>query len=138
MAPHAALAEIGVEYELVEIDRETAQTDPDYLALNPNGVVPTLVDDSGRTVRLLGVNRSGAEYACIQGWGIFDGPVDAASIRAIASWHANAVRVPLNEDCWLGIDGVKKRYGGAAYRRAIVGYVRLLHEHGMYVELSLI
>ena len=44
MAPHAALAEIGIEYELVEIDRARAQTDPDYLALNPNGVVPTLVD----------------------------------------------------------------------------------------------
>lgn len=44
MAPHAALAEIGVEYELVEIDRETAQTDPAYRALNPTGVVPTLVD----------------------------------------------------------------------------------------------
>jgi glutathione S-transferase len=45
MAPHAALAEIGVEYELVEIDRETSQTDPSYRALNPTGVVPTLVDD---------------------------------------------------------------------------------------------
>ena len=44
MAPHAALAEIGVDYELVEIDRETAQTDPAYLELNPLGVVPTLVD----------------------------------------------------------------------------------------------
>jgi len=44
MAPHAALAEIGADYELVEIDRETAQTDPAYLALNPLGVVPTLVD----------------------------------------------------------------------------------------------
>lgn len=44
MAPHAALAEIGVEYELVEVDRTTAQTDPAYLALNPLGVVPTLVD----------------------------------------------------------------------------------------------
>ena len=28
MASHAALAEIGVAYELVKIDRETAQTDP--------------------------------------------------------------------------------------------------------------
>ncbi len=33
-----------------------------------------LVDDAGHTVRLLGVNRSGAEYACVQGWGLFDGP----------------------------------------------------------------
>ena len=44
MAAHAALAEAGAGYELVEIDRETAQTDPAYRALNPTGVVPTLVD----------------------------------------------------------------------------------------------
>ena len=45
MAPHAALAEIGAEYELVRIEREDAQSDPAYLALNPLGVVPTLVED---------------------------------------------------------------------------------------------
>ena len=44
MAPHAALAEAGVEYELVRIERDEAQTSPEYLALNPLGVVPTLVD----------------------------------------------------------------------------------------------
>jgi glutathione S-transferase len=44
MAPHAALAEIGVEYELVLIEREDAQADDAYRALNPLGVVPTLVD----------------------------------------------------------------------------------------------
>lgn len=44
MAPHAALAEIGVAYELVRVEPEEAQTDPGYLALNPLGVVPTLVD----------------------------------------------------------------------------------------------
>ena len=44
MAPHAALAEIGADYELVRIEREAAQADPQYLALNPLGVVPTLVD----------------------------------------------------------------------------------------------
>jgi len=44
MAPHAALAEIGVAYELIRVERESAQTDPAYLALNPLGVVPTLVD----------------------------------------------------------------------------------------------
>ena len=97
-----------------------------------------LVDAQGRTVILRGVNRSGPEYACIQGWGIFDGPSDAASVQAIASWHVNFVRVPLNEDCWLGINGVKKQYAGANYRRAIVRYVNLLHRYGMYAELSLI
>lgn len=44
LAPHAALAEIGAPYELVRIEREEAQTDADYRALNPLGVVPTLVD----------------------------------------------------------------------------------------------
>jgi glutathione S-transferase len=50
MAPHAALAEIGAEYELVLIEREQAQTDPAYRALNPLGVVPTLVDDENGLV----------------------------------------------------------------------------------------
>ncbi|HLY49658.1 MAG TPA: cellulase family glycosylhydrolase [Solirubrobacteraceae bacterium] len=97
-----------------------------------------LIGDNGQPVALHGVNRSGTEYACIQGWGMFDGPNDAASVRAMASWHVNFVRVPLNEDCWLGINRVKPRYGGANYRRAIVRYVKLLHRYGMYVELSLI
>jgi hypothetical protein len=96
-----------------------------------------LRDAKGRVVHLRGVNRSGTEYACIQGWGIFDGPNGATSVRAIASWHVNVVRIPLNEQCWLGINGVKPAYGGANYRRAIVRYVNLLHRHNMYAELSL-
>ena len=44
VAPHAALAEIGVGYELVLLEREEAQSDPAYRALNPLGVVPTLVE----------------------------------------------------------------------------------------------
>ena len=96
-----------------------------------------LVDGKGRVVRFHGVNRSGTEYACIQGWGIFDGPSGAASVKAIARWHVNFVRIPLNEDCWLGINGAKPQYAGPSYRKAIVDYVRLLHSYGMYAELSL-
>jgi hypothetical protein len=55
----------------------------------------------------------------------------------MAAWAVNAVRIPLNEDCWLGINGVKPAFAGANYRRAIVNYVRLLHRYGMYAELSL-
>jgi hypothetical protein len=43
----------------------------------------------------------------------------------------------LNEDCWLGINGVKPEFAGGNYRQAIVDYVRLLHKHRMYAELSL-
>lgn len=45
MAPHAALAEIGVDYRLVRIERDEAQADERYRALNPLGVVPTLLDE---------------------------------------------------------------------------------------------
>ncbi len=44
MAPHGALEEIGEKYELKMIDlSQGKQNDPDYLRLNPNGKVPTLV-----------------------------------------------------------------------------------------------
>src|SRR4029077_2342586 len=74
-----------------------------------------LVDETGKTVRLLGVNRSGAEYECVEEGQIFDGPTDQASIEAMLSWHINAVRVPLNESCWLGINGVDPSLSGATY-----------------------
>ena len=97
-----------------------------------------LLDGYGNPVHLHGVNRSGTEYACVQGWGIFDGPSDAASVQAIASWNVNVVRVLLNEDCWLGINGINPSYAGQNYISAIVNYVNLLHQYGMYAEVSLI
>jgi hypothetical protein len=96
-----------------------------------------ILDRTGSAVVFKGVNRSGTEYACVQGWGIFDGPSDARSVAAMTRWHINIVRIPLNEDCWLGINGIKSRYAGANYRRAIVEYVTLLHRHGIDAELSL-
>jgi hypothetical protein len=96
-----------------------------------------LLDGAGHPVRLLGVNRSGAEYACVQGWGIFDGPVTAKSVAAIAAWHTNAVRVPLNEDCWLGINGVKPALSGPVYRKAIARYVARLNAAGQIAVLDL-
>jgi hypothetical protein len=96
-----------------------------------------LFDGRGHLVRLHGVNRSGAEYTCIQGNGFFDGPSGPSSVAAMARWHINVVRLMLNEDCWLGINGADPRYSGTRYRKAIVAYVKVLHRHGMYAELSL-
>ena len=46
MAPHAALAEIGCEYELARVDfDEPAAATEEYRRLNPWGRVPTLEDD---------------------------------------------------------------------------------------------
>jgi hypothetical protein len=96
-----------------------------------------ILDGNGKVVRLMGVNRSGSEYSCIQGNGFFDGPSDQASITAITSWKANAVRVPLNEDCWLAINGAPAQYSGAAYQKAISDYVTLLLSNGIHPILEL-
>jgi len=96
-----------------------------------------LLNSQNQQVILRGVNRSGSEYACIQGWGFFDGPADAASVQAIANWKINAVRIPLNEDCWLSINGAPAAYSGTAYQQAIVNFVTLLNQHGIYAILEL-
>jgi hypothetical protein len=98
-----------------------------------------LVNASGKTIVLHGVNRSGAEYSCIHNTGIFDSPTNAASVRAMVAWHINAVRLPLNEDCWLKMNtaGISRAYVGASYRRAIVRYVDLLNRYGLIVLLDL-
>jgi glutathione S-transferase len=45
-APHMLLQELGLDYELVLVDRAIeAQKSPEYLKLNPNGRIPTLEDD---------------------------------------------------------------------------------------------
>src|SRR6476619_6580819 len=52
-----------------------------------------LLNGSSQVVQLHGVNYSGTEFACIQGWGVFDGPSDAAMVSALAGWHVNVVHV---------------------------------------------
>jgi endoglucanase len=96
-----------------------------------------LVDGGGNPVRLLGVNRPGTEYQCVEGGQFFEGPSDRASIEAMKSWDINAVRVPLNESCWLGINGIEPSLGGPAYREAIRTYVQSLESAGLYVILEL-
>ena len=97
-----------------------------------------LMNGSNQALRLFGVNRSGTEYMCTTGSSIFDGPNDSTSVNAIASWNTNAVRVSLNEDCWLGINGFPA--GGttaAQYQQAIVNYVNLLNSTGLVAILDL-
>ncbi len=108
------------------------------------GVAPALhvsgnriVTASGSPYRLLGVNRSGGEFACIQGNGIWDGPMDQASITAMRTWKVRTVRVPLNEQCWLGVAPVPAQFGGTTYQNAVKSYVNLLIANGITPVLDL-
>lgn len=95
-----------------------------------------ILNSAGKAVIFRGVNKAGTEYQCVLTTGqVFDGPSDAASVTTLGTWAINIVRLPLNEDCWLNINGV--RTGGAAYQSAISSYVTLLTNAGMAVILDL-
>jgi hypothetical protein len=102
------------------------------------------VNGAGQMIRLLGVNHPSSEYACVDGFGYNDGHQDDADAAAVASWDANAVRVPLNEDCWLGINGQPNSSQGppqpltaAGYQQSVEDYVKDLNAHGLYAILDL-
>ncbi len=105
-----------------------------------------LVDGAGATIALHGADLSGTEFACDQGggptergWSIYGGqPLDQLSTyQAMAAWDIDVVRVPLNEDCWLGINGVNPAYAGANYQEAIATEVSLINQAGMIAILDL-
>jgi endoglucanase len=96
-----------------------------------------LVSADGQQVILHGVDRSGSEFMCVQDHGIFDGPVNQASVNVMKAHGINAVRVPLNEACWNGDSYVNHAYSGAHYHEAIKAFVKRLNADGMAVILDL-
>jgi len=108
----------------------------------PSGPAPKLkvsgnkiVTTDGRAYRLLGVSRSSGEFACVQGKGLWDsGPVDQASVDAMKTWNIHTVRIPLNEECWLGVNGSPS---GATYQQGVKAYVDLLVANGITPILDL-
>lgn len=112
----------------------------------PNGGIKVqgnkIVNAQGQQVKLVGVNNSGLEYACVgnngtDGWGFHDGfsPTQTA-INTYKSWNMNAIRITLNETCWLGINGVKAQFAGSNYRQEVIKYVNLLNQNGMVAILD--
>jgi endoglucanase len=103
-----------------------------------------LVDTrTGQPFMARGVDAPSFEYACQQGYGYSDtaedknvGP-DANNAAMMASWHINVVRVPLNQDCWLGDDGQPSFGNVEGYRAAVASWVTILHNAGMVVILDL-
>lgn len=96
-----------------------------------------LVDASGRVIRLLGVDVTGTEDACVKAKRSSWGPLTEAEATTIERWGADAVRVPLNEDCWLGLNGLPRRFSSARYRAAIQRWVADLNRAGLIAILDL-
>jgi endoglucanase len=91
---------------------------------------------AGTPVQLIGVNRSSAEYMCTSNSGtVFDGPADQGEVNAMKTWNIHAVRVVLNEDCWLGINGASP--SGPAYQDAVAAYVNLLTSNNIAAIVNL-
>lgn len=102
--------------------------------MGANGSMGHLVNGANQVVQLHGADRAGSEWICI--WSDkFNDHTDQTSIDAMKAWNINAVRIPLNEDCWLGINGVVM--GGAQYQAALKSYVNLLTSNGIAVILDL-
>lgn len=104
----------------------------------------TIKNAAGQAIQLRGVDRDSAEYACEQGWGFGHGPFDNANVRIMKSWGIDAVRVPLNEDCWLNINKPADQqynpyssYFGTHYQQFIKDYVAILIKNEIIPILDL-
>ena len=112
----------------------------------------SFVDGHNKVIQLHGVNRPGTEYRCVQdiphGFITDDGDLTgtkatgaAKAVAAITTWKGvNVVRIPLNEDCWLGINGAGGRGGafaGQPYRQFIRAEVEALRKAGIFAVLDL-
>jgi hypothetical protein len=97
------------------------------------------LEDNGKPVRLIGWNRPGGEYSCLNTKpSVFDGPTDITSIQAMQAWTGfNTLRLPLNETCWLGINGVSPDASSSSYVTGVASYVSLLRANGIYVILDM-
>ena len=140
----------------------TTPTVPTVVGVGGTGSAPLairvsgtqFVNQNGQVVHLRGVNRPGTEYACVQSLGFTSSDSGTAgqslsyadtAVHSLLSWNRagattnaiNVVRVPLNEDCWLGINGVPAAYSGLNYQAFIEREVSDLTAAGMYTVLDL-
>jgi hypothetical protein len=91
-----------------------------------------ILNDAGQAVRLLGANYSQAEYACMLDGVTFYAKPDQALVDTWKKWGFTAIRIPLDENCWLGTNGLP--IGGltaAKYQAEIKAFVDLLTANGI-------
>ncbi len=103
-----------------------------------------LVESSGKTLQLRGVNVSGLESIAAQGWSANDPWGGWKPVwSALAGWKANAIRLPMNEASWLGYHctdaagSTRNPDPGANYQTSVINTVKEATAAGMYVILDL-
>jgi endoglucanase len=103
--------------------------------------------NSGQAVVLRGVNIQGQEYNCLSSgsttpWDPGSLPNAATTaeyqsvVNAILAWHANVVRIPLNEDCWLA-KPTAAPVSGSSYMTPIKNFISVANASGLIVEVDL-
>lgn len=137
MRMRAVVIALGLAAALVGVGQSGTAAATTSSAPTPVVVGNTLVDTRTNTTWIPhGANWPSFEYACSQGWAYSQDDNTAAAATAMASWGINVIRVPLNQNCWLGSD--PSDYGTAAgYRAAVLAWVNILNAHGMVVILDL-
>jgi glutathione S-transferase len=92
LAVHWMLIEIGAPFELVLTDTETgAQKTPEYLKLNPSGVVPTLIVDGAPVCECAAILMLLAERHPDKGLGAAVGAPERAAYLQWMVYLANTV-----------------------------------------------
>ena len=101
-----------------------------------------------------GVNWPSFEYACEGGWGYSSPGGDSThgilsdetnadrTATAMAAWKINTVRIPLNQNCWLGDNGLPAsdlfhNLTPVGYQVAVLKFVEALNRQGIVAILDL-
>jgi hypothetical protein len=101
---------------------------------------------ANQAVVLRGINVSGPEYECLTDvvWDSSNLPASTTDYQAVVNgminnWHANVVRIPLNEDCWLGVptSTPPPASGLTNYIQPIMNFISVANASGLVVEVDL-
>jgi len=133
-------------YATVPSPKTSASTTPAVAADDSKSIAPipvvsgnTIVNSrTGTSMIVHAVNWPSFEYACQQGWGNSADGATTAAANAMLAWGINAVRIPLNQDCWLGVDGAPRSpITVNGYKSALAAWVGTLNAAGLAVILDL-
>jgi glutathione S-transferase len=87
-APHAVLEICVQDYQLIDVDLSSERS-PDYLALNPTGRVPTLVESDGKSRQVMTESSAMCVYLADRFRAANLSPaIDAAQRRPYLQWMA--------------------------------------------------